>query len=122
MKAVRVTVAPPNSVVLVSDASGGDIPTEMKGAVVSATSTCIAVGCLSEDDGQTEFTLTPLSEVDQTEKPVYEGMIETPKRQIVVRSVLGQQLLELPVLQELTKIRIWVNDQAEPSKVIVGVD
>jgi len=37
------------------------------------------------------------------------------------RSVLGEHLLELPVLQEVTKIKIWANDLKEPDNVVVGV-
>jgi hypothetical protein len=119
--ALTKRMAPPNSVVLVSDADGGEIPKTMGGVLVSATNTCVAVGCLSEDDGQTEFTLAPLTEVDRADKPVYEGMLRTPKRRVVIRSVLGEHLLELPVLQEVTKIKIWANDAQEPDNVVVGV-
>jgi hypothetical protein len=114
-------IAPPNSVVLVSDVDGGEIPKTMGESLVSATNTCVAVGCLSEDDGETEFVLVPLSEVDRADKPVYEGMLRTPKRRVIIRTVIGEHLLELPVLQELTKIRIWANDTNEPDNVIVGV-
>jgi hypothetical protein len=119
--ALTKRMAPPNSVVLVSDVDGGEIPKTMGGSLISATSTCVAVGCLSEDDGETEFMLAPLSEVDRSDKPVYEGMLQTPKRQVVIRTVLGEHLLELHVLQELTKIIVWVNDTSEPDNVLVGV-
>ena len=119
--ALTTKAAPPNSVILVCDVGGGEVPKTMSGAVVAATTTCIAVGCLSEDDGQTEFTLAPLSEVDRGEKPAFDGMLLTPQHRVVLRSVLGQQLLELPVTQELTKIKIWVNDPTEPDNVVVGV-
>lgn len=119
--ALTKRMAPPNSVVLVSDLDGGEIPKTMGGSLVSATSTCVAVGCLSEDDGETEFTLASLAEVDRADKPVYEGMLRTPKRHVVIRSVLGEHLLELPVLQEVTKIKIWANDLKEPDNVLIGV-
>ena len=119
--ALTKRMAPPNSVVLVSDVDGGEIPRTMGGSLVSATNTCVAVGCLSEDDGETEFMLAPLSELDRADKPVYEGMLRTPKRHVVIRSVLGEHLLELPVLQELTKIKVWANDAKEPDNVVVGV-
>lgn len=50
MAIVTVKVAPPNSVVLVSDVNGGEIPKTMGGSLVSATNTCVAVGCLSEGE------------------------------------------------------------------------
>jgi hypothetical protein len=119
--ALTKRMAPPNSVVLVSDVDGGEIPETMGGSLVSATNTCLAVGCLSVDDGETEFTLAPLAEIDRADKPIYEGMLRTPKRHVVIRSVLGERLLELRVLQRVTKIKIWANDPTEPDNVLVGV-
>lgn len=122
MAIVTVKVAPPNSVVLVSDVNGGEIPKTMGGSLVSATNTCVAVGCLSEDDGQTQFTLAPFAEVRRADEPLYEGVILTPGRLVVICSVLGQRLLELPVPRESTKVRIWGNDGSEPDDVVIGVD
>lgn len=119
--ALTKRMAPPNSVVLVSDVDGGEIPKTMAGSLVSATNTCIAVGCLSEDDGETEFTLAPLAEVDRADKSAYEGTLRTPKRNVVICSVLGEHLLGLPVLQEVTKIKIGANDLKEPDNVMIGV-
>jgi len=93
----------------------------MGGAVVGATAACIAVGCLSEDDGPTDLTLAPLSEVERAEKPAYDGMLLTPTHRVVISSVVGQRLLELPVLEGLTRIKIWVNHPTEPDKVMIGV-
>jgi hypothetical protein len=46
---------------------------------------------------------------------------ERRNARVVIRSVLGEHLLELPVLQEVTKIKIWANDLQEPDNVVVGV-
>ena len=119
--AVKTKVAPPNSVVLVSDTASGEIPKSMHDSLISATNSCVAVGCLSEDDGETEFTLGTLSELDRKDKPAFEGMLKTPSHRVAVRSVLGKRLLELPVSQELTRLRIWVNDASEPDNVVVAV-
>lgn len=119
--AVSAKASPANSVVLVSDGSGGEIPKSMHGSVIAATDTCVAIGCLAEDDAETTFTLAPLSELDRREKPAFEGMLRTPKHRVVVRTVTGQQLLEVPVQQELTRIKIWVNDASEPDNVVIGV-
>ncbi len=120
--AVKANLAPPSSVVLISDTSGGEIPKSMNDSLISATNSCVAVGCLSEDDGVTEFTLGTLSEFDRKDKPAFEGILKTPNYKVAIRSVLGQQLLELPVRQELTRLKIWVNDASEPNNVIVAVD
>jgi len=115
-------VAPPNSLVLISDSSGAEIPETMAGSLIASTNSCIAVGCQSDVDGETEFTLGTTREVDPGDKPVFQGMLKTPNRRVAVRSVLGHTILETPVTQEQTTVRVWVNDPKEPDRVIVGID
>ncbi len=119
--ATSAKVAPPNSVVLVTDPSNGEIPRTLGGSLIAATSSCVAIGCRSEVDGETEFTLGTTREVDPGNRPAFEGELKTPSRKIAVRSVLGQTILEAPVQQEQTTIRVWLNDPKEPDRVIVGI-
>ena|SRR5438067_2075058 len=113
-------IAPPNSLVLLADASGGQIPGSMERSLITSTGSCIAIGCLSETDGETEFTLGVAQEVDPGDRPAFHGNLNTPARKVVVRTVLGQTILEMPVPSDRTDIRIWVNDPMEPDRVIIG--
>ena len=119
--ATSTKVAPPNSLVLISDPKGGEIPATMKGATIAATASCIAVGCQSDADGVTEFTLGTMHEVDPGDHPVFEGKLSTPNHKVAVRSVTGEIILEASVPQRQTTVRVWVNDPREPDRVIVGV-
>jgi hypothetical protein len=60
-------------------------------------------------------------EVGREDKPAYEGVLETPNHRLVMRSVLGTQLLEMDVSHEVTAVKIWVNHPTEPDDVVVGV-
>ena len=64
MMATSTRVKPPNSLVLVEDSSGGELPTSMNQSLIAATASCVAVGCRSEDDGETEIVLGHCSGVD----------------------------------------------------------
>jgi hypothetical protein len=114
------TVAPPNSVVLVSDPSGGEIP-ETIGSLFASTTSYIAIGCKAEDDGETELTLGQTDEVGQRDVPAFQGRLETPSRKVVVRTVLGKTLLEAAVPGASTLVQVWVNDAEEPDRVVIGV-
>jgi len=120
--AASTKVAPPNSVALIADPSRAEIPETMGGSLIASTNSCVVVACRSDVDGETEFTLGSTREVDPGDRPAFQGMLKTPGRKIAVRSVLGQTMLEAPVPQDQTKIRIWVNDPKEPDRVIVGID
>lgn len=114
-------VTPPNSVVLVADPSDGEVPSSMNGSLFSSTESCVAVGCRSEIDGETEFTLGATRDVDPGRQPDFEAELKTPTRRLAVRSVLGQILLEAQTPNQKTKVSVWVNDTQEPDNVIIGV-
>jgi hypothetical protein len=121
MMSKSAKIAPPYSLVLVGDPSGREIPDIVPGSVIASTSSCIAVGCLSEVDGETDFTLGATRDVNPGIDPAFEGELKTPNRTIAIRSVLGQTILEAPVPQEQTTVRVWVNDPKEPDRVTVGI-
>jgi hypothetical protein len=114
-------VAPPNSVLLIMDRSVGQIPESMSRGLVAATPTCIAIGTLSEHDGATRVTLDGDFEPEAQGNPVFDGVLDTPSRKLAVCSVFDDVVLEVVVATERTRVRIWVNDQVEPSAVSIVV-
>jgi hypothetical protein len=115
-------LAPPHSVVLISDVAGGRRPDSMRGQLIAATNSCVAVGCLCEVDGETEFVLGASSAVNPGGPPTFEGRINTPNRRLEISSVLGDSILTTEVSQHETVVRVWVNDPKEPDRVIVGIE
>ena len=87
-----------------------------------STDTCILVGCLIDADGETEFALGKMLEVDPGRLPAFEGKLKTPTRRISLESVDGRTVLEAPVPQLETTVRIWTNHESEPDNVIVGFE
>ncbi|MGH7649894.1 MAG: hypothetical protein ACREND_17415 [Gemmatimonadaceae bacterium] len=85
-----------------------------------ATASCITVGCLSDADGPTHFTLGPIADVDPGREPVFVGTLQTPTRRRAVQTVPGEPILEEAVPGRLTNVRLWVNDLSEPDHIIVG--
>ncbi len=118
----RIKIAPPNSVVLIMDAEFGDVPQGLSSSVVLSTSSCVAVGCLSEADGLTEISLEKSGASDLRTKPSFDGFIETPRHKIAVCTVLRKAILEEFVSGQSTRVRVWVNDSHEPDKIVVAVD
>lgn len=118
---VSVHVAPRNSVVLVEDPSGGDVPTSTDPSLILSTDSCITVGCRAEDDGETEITLGQGSDIDTCDQLVFEGLLRTPSRKVVIRTTQNVTLLEMPVAATETLVRIWANDSTEPDRITVGI-
>lgn len=117
-----IHVAPPNSLILIEDAAGGEVPKSRSRSLVAATPSCVAVGCRAEDDGKTEIVLAPSTGLKTLDRLEFEGSIRTPSMRVVVRTVHGETLLELPVPGRQTALKIWASDPMEPDRITVGVD
>lgn len=114
--------APPYSIVAVEDSSGG-LPPELTGdSRLVANDSCIAVGTQYEADGETEFRLGNRGEVDPGRPPNLQGRLKTPSRIVVIRTVLGDTISQMPVLRTETTISIWVNHPTAPDLVIIGLE
>ena len=117
-----VKVAPSYSLIFVADPNGGEPPEPVEGAIIQSTPSCISVGCYPEIDGETEITLGPVSEVDPGAPPSFTGYLETPNRAVAVSTVEGKTILEVPVANTKTGVRIWLSHPQWPEKVIVGLE
>jgi hypothetical protein len=114
-------IPPPYSLILVGDPGEGNIPASIDGSLIASTDSCVAVGCRSETDGDTQFVLGDTRDVDPGGQPIFQGTLKTPGHRIALRSVIGLMILETPVPHDETTIRVWVNDPNEPDQVIVGI-
>lgn len=119
---LQTRVAPPNSLLLVMDQTVGKVPDSMNHGLVAATASCVAVGTLSEADGETLILLSDeLPSQLQTQLLVFDGVLATPSKKISVCSVVDDSLLVLDVPESSTRVRIWANHAVEPDEIIVVV-
>ena len=99
----EVFVQAPNSLILVSDPSAGNVPTSMAGGVVAATGDCIAVGTLAEFDGETRVRLVTGDDDEpdwRATRPAilaFDGCLSVPGGVLVVANVFGDVLLDAVV-------------------------
>ena len=110
-------IAPPNSLLLIMDRSAGEVPETLAGHLVAATGTCIAIGTLSEHDGTTRVTLDGDANPAPHDTPVFDGLLETPGLELAVCTVLDDVVLAATVPTQRTWVRVWANDQTEPSEI-----
>ena len=92
----------------------------MNRSLVASTGTCIAVGCRSEADGETEIIIDDRDGPDVGEL-VFDGVLPTGSRKLVVSTVSGAVLLEAQVPDTDTRLRIWANDRTEPDRILIGI-
>ena len=115
--------SPPNSMLLVMDRSSGALPEAMNGKLVSASTSCVAVGTLSEFDGETHVVLTKDRQQETNRlKLVYDGWIETPANEISVCNILDEPILTLTSISSKTRVQISVNDDREPDEIHIAIN
>lgn len=117
-----VKIAPPNSLLFISDPDGGVPPYPIRGAQILATDSCVAIACYPSIDGETAVTLGPGREVDPGNPPAFDATLATPSREIVVTTVERETILSENVPGTVTRIRAWVNRPSMPDQIIVGVE
>jgi hypothetical protein len=116
-----VKIAPPYSLIFVSDPEGGTAPECSPPAPYWATPSCIAVACLMYQDGDTEVSLGQAREVNPAKPPIFDGLLETPNRKVNIETAEGELVLQSDVPTESTRVRIWTNARREPDKILIGL-
>src|SRR5258706_6989124 len=90
-------IRPANSLVFVSDGSGGRVPEWKDGLLILSTSSCVQVRCYSEQDGPTEVVLGQGRDVDPGYDPAFDGELDTATHSVVVWTVEGDRIAEMKV-------------------------
>lgn len=119
------SASPPNSVVLVRDAARADIPESMSGQVISATSSCIAIGTLEETEGPTRIRVADSTAAGGNESlpalEVADTTLRVESGSLVVGDVLGVPYIHWPVEGPNVRVRVYVNHSTEPDEIVVVV-
>ncbi len=111
-----------NSLLFIRDARARHIPEIDGNSSVWSTTSCVAVSCLPDCDGETEVTIGSAYEVKQRGSPLFDGRLSTPSRTVIVETVLAERLLERNVPNLHTRVRIWTNGLRDTDRVIVGLE
>lgn len=90
--------------------------------MVFGSATAIYVACYPEIDGPTEIVMGPASETGLDRAAEYDGELMTPSGKVVVNNVEMKTLLFEKVSGAKTRVRIWLNHDRWPDKVVIGLD
>lgn len=119
----EISIVPKNSVILIMDRTIGEVPETMSNQLVAFSTSCVAVGTLSEYDGETQISLSDkINESSSCKILAFDGNLETPSKMISICTVLDEPLIEHQVSKKLTRIKIYVNDRTEPNKIRVIIE
>jgi hypothetical protein len=115
-----VSVAPPNSLLLIAEAPTSTGPKATRAASgIAATPSCIGVGCLMFLDGETKVTL------GRSAPKWWSSGVRRISRYAASQGGRMDhrvdKLLEASVPTTRTRIRVWTNHPTEPDDIYIGV-
>ncbi|PWR24266.1 hypothetical protein [Zavarzinia aquatilis] len=111
-------LAPPNSLIIIEDSFGGEIPSSLNNGLLSFTASAIAIGCKCEFDGETNIKVME-SSGNIAHPVVFDGKLKTPSKRLSIRTVLGESILEAQVPSEESTVKISANDLLEPDEIFI---
>ena len=119
---VKIDQPIPNSLVLLMDHSVGVPPDSLGSAIVAATPTCIAIGTVSEFDHSVSIAITDNYEAKNIGLvKVHAGVLSVPTMNLSLVNTANAILATAGVDSTSTSIEVWVDDQREPTEIVIYV-
>ncbi|MFC0241264.1 hypothetical protein [Rhodopseudomonas telluris] len=97
------------------------MPTPAWGAYVSASNSCLILGCMPDIDGPTQIVLGDSAEVDPGRPADFVSLLRVPDGEVRVTTVGGEVLLRMPA-PPLSLVEIWRSHPKWPETVIIGIN
>lgn len=119
----EVVVRPPYSVVFVGDRESS-VPATTAGSLVSATNTCLAIGTRSDVDGPTRVRLIDATDevADVPQVKAFDGTLAAKSHELTIASVDGHVYLRRELDDPSIGLKVYVDDETEPTDICVVVD
>lgn len=127
-----IRIAPPNSIVFISDPRSEVIPKiDKRSRAIWATPSCLAVGCLAAQDGETELTVFAGDAANEAARDIankadfdqtFDGILDTPRQTLSVSTSERQVLLQVAVPTRTTRVRVLTDHPTEPERVVVLIN
>lgn len=114
-------IAPEYCSFYVAGSTNVDVPIGGEPRTVRASRDCLNVSCLNAQDGDTAIFLGWAVEFQRSEKPIYDGMLNTQSGMVVLFDANMPEILTMAVSTSETRVRIWVNRPDEPDRIKIGL-
>jgi hypothetical protein len=116
-----INFSPPNSIVFVHSKQDMVMPTPPWGAYVSASNSCLILGCMPDIDGPTQIVLGDSAEVDPGRPADFVSLLRVPDGEVRVTTGGDEVLLRMPA-PPLSLVEIWRSHPKWPETVIIGIN
>lgn len=87
---------------------------------VLSSKDCIFIPALYWNDGDTHVTFGPASKTKETRKPDFDGILNTPNKELVLFDANEPQYAIAQTPSTKTRVRVWMDHPVEPSNVTIA--
>lgn len=122
MKSRTISIAPEYCGVYLAGATDVEVPLDLDRRGIATSGMCLNIRCVYWNDSDTKVTIGPAKDVARTAVPAFDGILNTPRRTVVLFDANVDEFLSSPVSSEETRVRIWTNHEISPDEIIIGLE
>jgi len=97
-------------------------PEWQRGQIAISSGDCVMFACLGDQEGETTITLGRSLEFRDLGAPMCEVAIGAPADKLLLMTMTGNQVAEVPVSGRAFQVRFWVEEPDHPARVTIGID
>nr|WP_298102627.1 hypothetical protein [uncultured Shinella sp.] len=116
----KITITPEYLSIYVAGRRNVQIPLHMDKQGIFSSPDCINVPALYWNDGDTNLTFGPISEITELREPDFDGILNTPNNELILFDAIEPEFAIASVPSTKTRIQIWIDHPSEPENVIVA--
>lgn len=120
MSVKKITITPEYLSIYVAGRRDVQIPLNMDKQGIFSSPDCINVPALYWNDGDTNVTFGPISEIEEPRKPDFDGMLNTPNNGLILFDAINPEFAIATVPSTKTRIRVWIDHPSEPENVVIA--
>ncbi|MBK5960688.1 hypothetical protein CCR97_21140 [Rhodoplanes elegans] len=83
---------------------------------------CVVFSCQFDCFGPTKVSLGPSNELRRAPVLIFDGVLNTPSRTVIVETVMSEPALTCSVEKATTRVRIWTLGNPDSEIVDIGLD
>lgn len=116
----QLTIAPQYVSFYAAGCRSVDIPTHTDRRGVLSSKDGVLIPSVYWYDGDTHVTFGPASEITEAREPDFDGMLNTPNKELILFDANEPQYAATTVPSITTRIRIWMDHPTEPENIVIA--
>ncbi|MBS4084113.1 MAG: hypothetical protein KGZ73_11225 [Rhizobiales bacterium] len=110
-----------NSCILVRDILNDEPLFIERDSAVAIGQYGLNISCLPDSEGDTSVVAGSVTEIKPDVSLVFDGVIKTPSKKLLVETILRTPIFEIDVDSALTKLSVWTDGHPGTGRIVIGI-